>query len=335
MQELGDVGRDTRQHDLGLGVAEADVVLDDLGAVGGEHHPRVEHAAVVGVVVGEPPQRGSHRAVHHLVDDRVGDDRAPVSTRPCRRCWDRGRRRATRLKSCAGARGSAASGSPLHTTSSDSSGPVRPSSIDERAPGVAERLARQVGAHRVARLGERLGDDDALARGETVGLDHVGRRELLEERERGGFVVDTEAAVAGGGHARLGEHLLHPRLRPLEPCAGRAGTEAVAPAGAHRVGDARDQRHLGADDDEVGVEVVGELRDLRGIGGVDREAERGLRRCPDCPGAANTSGADGDRCSAHTSACSRPPDPTTRTRTVRQLGAARRSVRGRGRHRRS
>ena len=50
----------------------------------------------------------------------------------------------------------------------------------------------------------------------------------------------------------------------------------MATPGAHRVGHARDQRHLGADDDEVGVEVVGELRDLRGVGGVDREAERDL-----------------------------------------------------------
>ena len=38
-QELGEIGREARDHDLALGVAEAHVVLDDLRAVGGEHQP--------------------------------------------------------------------------------------------------------------------------------------------------------------------------------------------------------------------------------------------------------------------------------------------------------
>ena len=57
----------------------------------------------------------------------------------------------TRLKSCAGARGTAVV--PSHTARIDSSGPVRPSSIDDGAAGVAEGLAREVPVHRVAGLG--------------------------------------------------------------------------------------------------------------------------------------------------------------------------------------
>ena len=77
----------------------------------------------------------------------------------------------TRLKSWAGA--SATARAPSHTASTDSSGPRRPSSMTTVRPGVAERLARQVVGHRLAGLGQRLGDQHALAGGQAVGLDHV------------------------------------------------------------------------------------------------------------------------------------------------------------------
>ncbi len=136
-----------------------------------------------------------------------------------------------RLKSCAGASGSAASGSPLQTTSNESSGPARPSSITSVRPASPNASPERYDAHGVARVGERLGDDDALARGETVGLHHVGRGELLEVRERGVVLVDAEGAVACGGDPGLGERVLHPGLRPLEPrargCRARSSGDHV------------------------------------------------------------------------------------------------------------
>ena len=104
----------------------------------------------------------------------------------------------------------------------------------EGAPGVAEGVTREVGAHGVAGLGDRLGDHHALARGEAVGLHDPRRGELLEVRQRGGLVVGAEAAVARGGDARGREHLLHPRLRALEPGAGRAGAEREPARGRAR-----------------------------------------------------------------------------------------------------
>ena len=204
---------------------------------------------------------------------------------------------------------------------------MRPSSITSGAAGVAERLAREVGAHRVARVGERLGDDarPCPRRGRRS-----SPRRAARASSRNASAASSSSApnarVARGRHAGVGQHLLHPRLRALEPRAGGAGTEREAAARAHRVGDAGDERHLGPDDDEVDVEVVGELRDRGGIGGSTgkhsavcgdaRVAGRGehLGRPP------------ATAASAHTSACSRPPDPTTRTRTFRRLGAARRSA---------
>ena len=56
-----------------------------------------------------------------------------------------------------------------------------------RATGVAERGTREVRAHRVTRLGDRLGHDHALAGGEPVGLHHVQPGQRLEERDRAGL----------------------------------------------------------------------------------------------------------------------------------------------------
>ena len=49
------------QHDLGLRVAEAHVVLDELRAVGREHQPGVQHAAVVDAEPGQVSERRRRR----------------------------------------------------------------------------------------------------------------------------------------------------------------------------------------------------------------------------------------------------------------------------------
>ena len=63
----------------------------------------------------------------------------------------------------------------------------------------------------------------------------------------------------GGRHARLGEDLLHPRLRSLEARTVGVGTEREDTAGPHRVGDAVDELAVGGHDDEIALEIVGEL----------------------------------------------------------------------------
>ena len=177
-----EVARRPGQHDLRLGVAEPHVVLDDLRAVGREHEPRVEHAAVVDVAQRVATrQRGLDDARRCTASTTSPDRRtAPASTRPCRRCSgpDRRRRRA-----CSPARARAAR--PVRRRrrhSSESSGPTRPSSITTRRSRVAERRAGEL--LRARRRRPRRVDSvtkHALAGGETVGLHDVEARTGLEE----------------------------------------------------------------------------------------------------------------------------------------------------------
>ena len=82
-----------------------------------------------------------------------------------------------------------------------------------------------------------------------------------------------EGAVAGGGHAGVDEHLLHPRLGALEAGAVGTGAEHQAAGGPQLVGQAGDQRCLGPDDVEIGV-------DRRGLGGAVRREAQHQRPAP-------------------------------------------------------
>ena len=58
-------------------------------------------------------------------------------------------------------------------------------------------------------------------------------------------------------------------LEPSMRAAAALGPKQAMPGCPHRVGDARDQRDLGPDDDEVGRPALGQRRDGPGIGEVD------------------------------------------------------------------
>ena len=75
------------------------------------------------------------------------------------------------------------------------------------------------------------------------------------------------------------------------------------------------ERHLGPDDDEIDVERAREPEQPFGVVGANRMAlgERGDPRVSRAPRGARS--AVGDCASFQASACSRPPEPTTRTRT--------------------
>jgi hypothetical protein len=88
--------------------------------------------------------------------------------------------------------------------------------------------------------------------------------------------------VLGGRDPGCLGNLLHPRLRAFEPRGGDVGTEREAPAPAHGLRGARDNRAFRPHDHHVDVEVVGEVRDGIGIVCVDRHAAggRGDARIP-------------------------------------------------------
>ena len=117
--------------------------------------------------------------VHHAARSSSASSPAPANRRPCRRCWGRCRRR---RRACDPARWRA----PAH---------VVPSHEREEARLLAchEFLDHDLGAGRAERAGEagvdrRVGlvdghrDDDALAGGEAVGLDHDRRAAARRDR---------------------------------------------------------------------------------------------------------------------------------------------------------
>ena len=74
-EERGDVASDPREHGLGLGIAEAHVVLDETGAVVTQHQPRVEHTPVVDSPASQLPERRLDDPVHRLVEIAPRDER--------------------------------------------------------------------------------------------------------------------------------------------------------------------------------------------------------------------------------------------------------------------
>ena len=110
-----------------------------------------------------------------------------------------------------------------------------------------------------------LGDDDALAGSQAVGLDHDGSADLAHVgRAR---LLVGEAAVGGGGHAGALHDLLGKLLGALHLGGLAVGAKRGDARGAHRVGDARHQRGLRANDHKAnavprnpGGNALGRLR---------------------------------------------------------------------------
>ena len=139
--------------------------------------------------------------------------------------------------------------------------PVEVGLQEHRVAAVEERAGVRAGGVQVC------GHHHALARGEPVVLDDVGRREAGQRGvEAGGVVDDLRRRRAD---ARRRHHVLGERLGALDARGGGAGAEAGDARAADGVGDARHQRDLGADHDEVGRPALGQCRDGAGVGDVD------------------------------------------------------------------
>ena len=176
-------------------------------------------------------------------------------------------------------------------------------------------IAVHAGIHHRVDGGKRLivggGDNDGFAGGEAVRLHHQRRATAADEFARGFGIV--EAFPLRGGDACgiaqfLGEGLAAFQLRGL---AGRAN--ARDRCGFHGVGDASDQRGLGAGDDEVDL-VVLRKRDQCGKSITPIGTHSATWAMPGLPGAHQSFVSSGLAAIAQHSACSRPPDPITRTR---------------------
>ena len=168
-----------------------------------------------------------------------------------------------RLKSCAAPSGTACA--PSQSANSETSSPSSSSSITNSPPNAA--TARNAASTSSA----RPADEHALAGCEAVRLDDAGG---ARDRER-----------LGGRHAGRAHHVLRERLRSLDPRRRRARAEDGDPVSSQLVGDAGDERRLGADHDEVGLERQRQAEQAVAVVGAHRMAasERGdagvARRC--------------------------------------------------------
>ncbi len=318
-EQLGRVRRQQGQHHLGLGVAEAHVVLNDLGALGGQHEPGVEHAPVVDAppaqLLDEWQDRGVHQAGHgggvEVGHRRVGAHAAGVGP---------GVAVADPLEVLGGGEGDGAA-----AVAEDEQRALlahQPLLNDDVATGVAEGDARQFGGHVGARLIEAPGHQHALAGGQAVGLDHPGAGQGLEVVQGGGALERVEGREARRRDAGRVEDLLHEGLGPLEQRAVGTGTHDGPSRRAQPVGQAVDERGLGPDHVEVGLHLLD-----RRVGDGDRRRHARVARRDDHVGRAGqhvgervlaaTAADDADsHAVAKETVCSRPgPTPTRRTGT--------------------
>jgi hypothetical protein len=170
----------------------------------------------------------------------------------------------TRLWSCAEAKGRARW--PSQMAKNDASSPSRKASITTSAPAAPNAPSNIIVDRRFG-LGQRHGDDDALAGRQPVGLDddrralfaHIGQRRL---RLR-------EAGVGPRGNGVVAAQILGEALRAFELRGGLRRPERPDSGGVEIVDEAGHQRRLRPDDDEADGHQPAEGDDRRMVGDVE------------------------------------------------------------------
>ena len=184
---------------------------------------------------------------------------------------------------------------------------ARPSPRESRAPPPRDRR-----------------DDDALAGGETVGLDDDGEAELARrDRPRARRRRSSHDAIARGRNA-VARHERPSRT----PCCTRAAPRRAtdrrcgSPRGAKAIDDAAIERQLGTDDGEIDALRARRARAARRDRRRSTATSRGdARHAGIARRARRPSSTAGSRASFQASACSRPPPPTIRTFMTASLDA--------------
>ena len=189
-------------------------------------------------------------------------------------------------------------------------------------PGIAEGRPREFGAHVGAGLVQGVGHQDALAGGQTVGLDHPWPGQGLEKGVGGTGLEPVEGGEAGRGDAGGTQDLLHERLGPLEERTVGARSHDRAALGAQAVGEPGHEGRLGADHEEVGLDLLDGTVGHHDRGRHARVARRDhdVRRAGQHVGERVLAASAPDDADPHAVAkdtvCSRPgPTPTRRTGT--------------------
>ena len=260
-QQDGEIAHDPRHDRFAFGIAEADIIFDQLGAFGRQHQPGVEHAV----------ERHSFRS--HCPRRRF--DNLPHRTR-FKLGGQHGRRRIG--THAAGVRPDIAFADPLvvlRTRQND-----RAFAVDEREQArfltLKEFLDHQRpiarGADCVLRFDARRRDGDAFTGRKTVRLNDHRNRKVIERFQRLAHSIGPD--ISGGRNAVSRTQILGEALASFKLGGGRRRPEHRDTSGAARIGNPRDQRRLGADHHQVDRFRLRKRNHGIGIGRVDRKAAR-------------------------------------------------------------
>ena len=306
-QQLEQVALEPQHQHLAFRIAEAGVIFDQLGPVGGQHQPGIEHARI-----------GRARGRQRLARSARRSRRSPrasssgVSTR----------RRAVGAHAAGVGAGVAVADAlvilrraerhdrvPSVSTNRLASSPSRNSSITALGRRASANMSRSPPPPRRAVIATVT----PLPAASPSALITTGRPKSRRARPARRRAIG-DADIAGGRDARARAQVLGEALRPLQ-LRGRLGRARTPDAvGAQSVGEPVDQRRLRPDHDQADRSSRGRRRPPRRD--RSRRARRSLgmlRRCPGLPGAAYSLSSRGDCASFHASACSRPPEPISRT----------------------
>ena len=299
--KLGEVAFDARHDRFALGVAEADVIFDQLRALGGQHQARVEHPRERRAGIGHCLDGRPDDLVHRPLARARASAPAPGCTRPFRPCSARCR---LRRRACDPVPTRARSRvSPSTSANRLASSPSRNSSMTI-GPSPAASIAASASSR-------DHGDGHALARGKAVRLDHDRNRELLQRVTGCGRRLDPDVArrweCPSAAHRSL--------VKPLDPssCAAAAfGPKTANPA-------SRSASATPATSGASGPTTTRSIAALSARARSRRQDRRGRSRrtppsaqCRDCPARRSASSQLGDCLSRHASASSRPPEPNSR-----------------------
>ena len=261
--DVHQIGLQARQHDLRLGIAETGVVLEHLRALGRQHEAAVEHTAVI-VLEGLARRCGGGNPHHmrHVRKLLIGDD------------GHRGvHAHAARVRAAVAIEGALVVLGGCHAVSLTAGNEREQRALragqallhDHLRTRRAERTV-EAAAHGVLGHLDGVGNHDALASGQAVGLHDDGGAQLMHVRKR--RLKLGEAAIASRGDAVGLHELLAVRLAALKLRTLRIGAEDRHAGFAQHVGHACYQRRFRADDHQVDGVTLHELQNGLAVLGV-------------------------------------------------------------------
>ncbi len=261
VQERSEIAVDQRHDRLAFGIAEADVILDQLGPVGGEHEPCIKHAVercsggrerfrsrphdlVHRPLLELRGQHGCRRIGAHATGIRAGIPFADTLVILCGR--EHGRRFAI--------------------DQGEQAGFLAFEKFLDYQRAVAGRLDRGF------RFGSGRRDRHSLSTGEPIGFDHHRNAEVSERSECIMHSIDADI-ICGRDRIGAAQVLCEP-LGPLELGRCGAGPERCDASCAKSVGNTSNQRCFGPNDNEIDAPTSCQGDDAGAVARIDRDAFR-------------------------------------------------------------